>query len=487
MTSLLSFDELISAVNGISIGFAGSTDNFGFTSVVTDSRNVVSGSLFVPLVGQNQDGHKYVPQAAEKGASVVFINNSEYQKNTGKYMDFSGMHKNICIIVVKDTLGALQNAAAAYVAKFPKLIKVGITGSAGKTTTKELTVALLKKKYNVICNEGNFNSETGLPLSVFKIRAEHEVGVFEMGMNRENEIGEIAGVLKPQYAAITNIGTAHIGILGSRQNIAAEKRKIFDYIPASGAAVIPESDDFSEFLGENVKGRIVKYGTSVSTEESGVLFVSDNCLDGTSFTVEGYEVNFKMPGVYNFQNVLAALALARCLGVPADKAAEALNEVEGVSGRTESVPLRLRSGINVTLLKDCYNANPDSMISVMDFCSKLDNVNHKIYVLGDMLELGTRSAEEHARIGAEAVASDPYMLIFIGREMAYAAAAAKSAGFENTLYIQDMDDEGKDLAAQFLIDCTSEGDMILLKGSHGMQMERIIPLISGEESGVANG
>ena len=258
--SLLSIDELLAGVrSSFLVGGNNKKDVFGFSSVVTDSRNVAEGSLFVPLVGQSQDGHKYVESAVEKGASVIFINKTEYDRNKSKYDLISEKNKNLCLVAVPDTLRALQEAAAAYVEKFPSLIKVGITGSSGKTTTKEMVVSVLKQKYNVVYTQGNFNSETGLPLSVFNIRSEHSVGVFEMGMNRVDEIGEIAAVLKPKYALVTNVGTAHIGILGSQENIAAEKRKIFNYIPEDGVAFIPAEDDFKEFLGQNVKGKITYY------------------------------------------------------------------------------------------------------------------------------------------------------------------------------------------------------------------------------------
>jgi UDP-N-acetylmuramoyl-tripeptide--D-alanyl-D-alanine ligase len=486
MNSLLDFDELLNAVSGKAVGFALIEKKFCFSSVVTDSRNVVDGSLFVPLIGQNQDGHNYIPQAIDKGATAVFVASDEYEANSRKYMELAGRNPKILFIVVSDTLHALQDAAAAYVAKFPKLVKIGITGSSGKTTTKEMTVAILKQKYNVVYNEGNFNSETGLPLSVFKIRKDSEIGVFEMGMNRVNEIGEIAAVLKPQYALITNIGTAHIGILGSRENIAKEKRKIFDYIPENGAAFIPASDDFAAFLSEGIKGRIINYGKDISPAESGVTFVSDNGIDGTTFKSGCEEVHLKLPGVYNYQNALGAVALGRYFGVSDLHIKRALESFSPVSGRTETESFELRGGTLVTLVKDCYNANPDSMSKVLSFCGSVKNICHRIYVLGDMLELGKVSAEEHAKVGVEAVMAAPDQIIFIGSEMKYAAAAAKSAGFTNALYIPDSDDNAIELAAQFLIDCAAPGDLLLLKASRGMQLERIIPLV-GISEGNCNG
>jgi UDP-N-acetylmuramoyl-tripeptide--D-alanyl-D-alanine ligase len=486
MNSLLGFEELLNAVSGTFVGLAFDQHKFSFTSVTTDSRSVVPGSLFVPLIGLNQDGHAYIPQAVEKGASVIFVASSEYEKKPGLYMDIAAAHPSLLFVVVLNTLHALQDAAAAYVAKFPELVKVGITGSAGKTTTKEMTVAILKQKYKVVYNEGNFNSETGLPLSVFKIRQGDEIGVFEMGMNRTDEIGEIAAVLKPQYALVTNIGTAHIGILGSRENIAREKRKIFGYIPETGTAFIPASDDFAPFLSEGIKGRIVKYGRSISESVCGVSFVSDDGIDGTVFKVDGEEIHLRLPGMYNYQNALGAIAVGRQFGVSGACIKKALESFMPIAGRTETQLFKICGGACVTLVKDCYNANPDSMEKVLSFCGSVRNIRHRVFVLGDMLELGEKSAEEHAKVGAEAVAASPEQIIFIGGAMKYAAAAAKSAGFVNLLYIPGTDDDSMDLAAQFLIDCLASGDLLLVKASHGIQLERLFPRIALKEE-AANG
>ncbi len=240
IATLLTKTELLKAVNGSQLGNADCV----FDDVQTDSRNVSSEKkcMFVPLMGEFQNGHKYIPDVLAKNASVVLIENKEYSENKEKYNQLVKDNSEVCFVLVENTLTALQNAAEAYVSKkAEKMIRVSITGSSGKTTTKEMMVSVCKAYYgddNVAYTKGNLNSETGLPLSVFKIRGDEKIGIFEMGMNRENEIGEISRVWKSQYGIITNIGTAHIGILGSRENIAREKRKSLDYIPSTGAACI---------------------------------------------------------------------------------------------------------------------------------------------------------------------------------------------------------------------------------------------------------
>ena len=199
--SLLLYEEIVSAVKGNVVLSDFYESKFGkvccFDNVQTDSRNVCKNSLFVPLVGEFQDGHKYVPVAVESGASVVLINNDEYKKNAVIYDDLC-RNKGVLIICVENTLHGLQDAAEKYVSKFPNLTKISVTGSSGKTTTKELLVSVFVSKFGdeVVYTKGNFNSETGLPLSVFNIRENHKFGIFEMGMNREDEIGEISKVLK---------------------------------------------------------------------------------------------------------------------------------------------------------------------------------------------------------------------------------------------------------------------------------------------------
>lgn len=479
--SLLNLNEILSAVDGKFVGNEKNKAEFAFSSVTTDSRNVSDGSLFVPLIGQNQDGHKYIPSAVEKDASVIFVAENEYNSEPEKYYSLAEKNPSLSFIVVKNTLKALQDAAAAYVDKFPSLIKVGVTGSSGKTTTKEMVVSVLKQKFNVVYTQGNFNSETGLPLSVFNIRAEHEVGVFEMGMNRKDEIGEIAAVLKPKYALITNIGTAHIGILGSRKNIAIEKRKIFKYIPQDGVAFIPAEDDFAEFLGENVCGSIVCYGDSVPEEKSGAKYVEDLGLEGTEFSLDGIKIHLKNPGIYNYRNALGACALGKTLGLSAEQIKNGLENVDSVNGRMETSRIFLKNGANVMLIKDCYNANPDSMLSVLDFCSSLKNVNEKIYVLGDMLELGEKSASEHEKVALKAASSNPKLVILVGKEMKSGFVALEKNGLKNAKYIEQHDENAIEQAGKEILMAAKNDDVVLIKASRGIALERIVSVISGEE------
>ena len=475
--SLLSLESVLSATGG-KVLHDKKGCSFYFDDVQTDSRNVRKNSLFVPLVGNFQDGHKFVSESVKKGAGVVFINRSEYEKNPEVYDKISLENENVFIILVENTLYALQNAAEYYVGQFPSLIKVAVTGSSGKTTTKEMIVSILKQKYNVVYTQGNFNSETGLPLSVFKIRKEHEVGVFEMGMNRENEIQEISKVLKPNFAVITNIGTAHIGILKSRENIAREKRKIFDYIDENGTAFIPYNDDFKDFLSENVKGKIEYFGFGYENSSNGIKFLRDRNLGGTDFLLNGTEINLKIPGKYNLEDAFAACLVGKTLGVSECEIKNALENFSNQSSRMEIFDLQLSSGKSVKIIKDCYNANFESMMSVLNLVEKTSVSSRKICVLGDMLELGEKSEEIHRKIARYLDASCFDFVILIGKMMALSSEEISEKSERKLLVFNCSDEnslsEARKNAAEEILKYAEKDDLILFKGSHAMQLEEIL-------------
>ena len=475
--SLLLLDEVLAAVDGIHV-LGG--HNFCFTSVQTDSRNVEKDTLFVPLIGENQDGHKYCQSACEKGASVIFIAQQNFEKNSQYFVDISRLYPDVYFIAVENTMTALQKAAERYVEKFPSLIKIGVTGSSGKTTTKEIAASILSQKYKVITNKGNFNSETGLPLSVFNIREEHEVGLFEMGMNRENEIGEIAAVLKPSYAIVTNIGTAHIGKLGSRENIAREKSKVFDYLNTFGTGFIPKDDDFADFMADYIdgNGHAVFYGQDC---DESVKFLQDKGLDGTEIQIGDYKAVLSLPGKYNFKNALAAIALAKYLSVSDEQIAKGIESLKPMFGRSQVLHGKY------TIVQDCYNANPDSMEKAIDFVSSVTSSRKKIFVLGDMLELGDSSKADHEAAGIQALNSSADLLIFAGDEMksAYEKVISdekfKSAENKTVKYFSGHSDETVQEICNAVTDFAQPGDIILIKASRGMGLERITEKLEGNK------
>ncbi len=470
--SLLTKEELISGTYGSAI--ENGAECF-FTTVVTDSRNVRKNSMFVPLVGEFQNGHKYIPQAIESGASVVLLNQSELDENAAYYNELAKKYSNVLFVAVENTLHGLQDAAEKYVDKFTDLTKVSITGSSGKTTTKEMMVSVAKCHYGdefVVHTQGNLNSETGLPLSVFNIRKNHKIGVFEMGMNRENEIGEISKVLKSQYGIITNIGTAHIGILGSKENIAREKRKSLDYIPSNGAAFVPANDEFADFCTENVKGKIVKFGED-NTDKGrwSIKLIKDEGLFGINFTINGVNVKLPIGGEYNYFDALAVVECAEELGISEEEIKAGLENFKSVSGRMETNQMLTKSGAEITVIKDCYNANPDSMDKLLSFVDKLDNGGRKLLVLADMKELGAKSKEAHEALGQKISEVKPDYTFLIGPEMKAAYEVIKNR--PNVLWFEQNSEEVFDLVVKTINHAVKKNDIVVLKGSNSMKLEKV--------------
>lgn len=484
MESLLTKEELLTAVKGTQLGNA----ICSFNDVQTDSRNVSADKpcMFVPLMGEFQNGHKYIEDVLAKKASVVLINKAEYAAQSAHYNELAANYTGVCFVLVENTLHALQNAAEAYVTKkCGKIILVSITGSSGKTTTKEMMVSVARAHFGeagVAYTYGNLNSETGLPLSVFKIRGDEKIGIFEMGMNRVNEIGEISKVLKSRFGIITNIGTAHIGLLGSRENIAAEKRKSLAYIPADGAAVVGADDDYADFCTQGVCGKIVKFGLNVPVEVSGVRFLEDRGLFGTDFELDGLKVHLPLSGKYNYLNALSVIACAKEIGIPSEDIKKGLENISSISGRMEVKHCKLLNGKKIILIKDCYNANLDSMLKVIDFCGQLKDVEKKLYVLADMKELGAEAKKSHETVGKRVCEVHADKVYLVGPEMKAAESVLSvSVSSDTVRWFDESNDKNFASIADDIFKVACDNDVILLKGSHSMQLEKLVPLLCGSE------
>lgn len=456
---LMSIEELVHATGGICLG--NHAPDEGCTSVVTDSRSVVDGALFVPLMGEARDGHAYIPQALESGARFVFVDTAHGEGSAGMLSQLARQH-NAAIIMVENTLSALQDAARAYVRKFPSIRKIAITGSSGKTTTKELAAAIFSQEYPVIANAGNLNSETGLPLSVFRIRKEHAFGIFELGMNRKGEMHEIAGVLDPDTALVTNIGTAHIGILGSREAIAEEKKSVFSFFTDDCHGFVPEDDDFRDFLVSGNRGSFSRFGM---TATAGLEKTESLGLDGWKISYKGITIQFPMPGPYNLVNAIAAISLAQHYGLAPDTIRKGLESVTPLFGRTE-----IFRG-SVTAVFDYYNANPQSMREAMQFCDELSWDGEKVFILGSMLELGSASREAHRAICLAADRSSASHIVLFGDDMLEAGRETPwnhaSVFFAGTM----------ESLTEHVSSILTHNALVFIKGSRGMALERLRPVL----------
>lgn len=454
-------------------------DKGAVSSVSIDSRTLLPGALFVALIGAVQDGHRYIQAAFEAGAAAAMIARSRWEDPQSELAEIARKFYGI-LLVVEDTLKGLQEAAAYYLDRFPRLLKIGITGSSGKTTTKEILGAMIRHEKTVVMNQGNFNSETGLPLSVFMVRSSHEVGIFELGMNRHGEIEEITGVLKPHIALITNIGSAHIGFFGSKQVIAEEKKAIFSKFSGNECALIPADDPYRDFLAAGVRGRVMLYGLSMM-EALGE--VRDRGIGGFELVWDGVPVRCGLPGAHNLQNILAAAAIAGAVPISSRAIRAGLEAVKGLFGRTEI----LRGP--VTVIQDCYNANPESMTAAIGMCDDLDEVGRRIYVIGSMLELGDRSQEAHRMIGRRLASSKADLVCLYGEETKAALEALQSlegrdhkAPFFHTTRMDEL--------SAFLSGFIRSGDVVLLKGSRTCALERLtegLMAAAGSETPAAKG
>ncbi|UTC65888.1 MULTISPECIES: UDP-N-acetylmuramoyl-tripeptide--D-alanyl-D-alanine ligase [unclassified Treponema] len=455
--SLMTLDELIASSNARLVYKADSSK--AFSSVVIDSRNAKNNSLFIPLRGEKQDGHIYIESALKNGAEVFVVDFDYLEENENQIVSLCKKY-NVSCIAVKNNLKALQDVAAYYLAKFPNLYKVGITGSSGKTTTKEILSSIYSQKYNTVATKGNLNSETGLPLSVFEVRPEHEAGIFELGMNRRGEIAEITKILLPNAAIITNIGTAHIGILGTRQAIAEEKKEIFSCFNDESLGFVPECE-FTEFLKDVPHGSIftVPYEGSSLVER-----VEDAGISGSKIFYKGNEILFPLPGKYNVKNALLCIALAEKNGFSAKEIKSGLEAVRPLFGRSQ-----VARGF-VTYFLDCYNANPDSMKSAIEFCDSINTEYSKHYILASMLELGAESEYEHKKIIGDALKSDADNLYFFGDGI---CSAFENVKISSSKKIYRFKTNQFDALKNRLKENLCKDDFVLLKGSRSMELERL--------------
>jgi len=446
----LSVDEIVKATGGQLLS---SGEGTLFTGVCTNSREARLGSIFFALKGERTDGHLFVPAAVEQGAALCVVENitPDIEKTIGT--------QNCYILKVKDALVALQALAKYYRSKFPAIKMVGITGSSGKTTTKELTAAVLSRLGSTICTSGNLNSEIGLPLSMFTIRSCYEYGVFEMGINHKGEMDALVDVLQPQVGVVTNIGTAHIGILGSQDNIAIEKGKIFSRNPALEAGFVSETDSYADYLHHQVGSRqYFTYGESMAEkfELKGTA--------GSEFVLGKEKIHFPLMGKYNFQNAMAAAAVGRYFGASDTQIKEALEGASAMFGRGE-----LYDVDGIQILCDCYNANFEAVMAVIDFASEAaSSVRRVVFVLGSLLEQGSESDSIHAKIGRKLSYSDAAGIFLFGNEMKAACDALEDAG-KKAFWSADYTELEKKVT-----DFVRAGDLVVVKGSRGMAMERIV-------------
>ncbi len=434
-------------------------------SVFIDSRKVEKGGLFFALKGEKTDGHNFVENAVNNGAACVVID-----KN---HCLISGFSKDpgFSIIAVDNTLKALQTLAKNYRNKFKDISIIGITGSSGKTTTKELLAAILDKVAPTVMNEGNLNSETGLPLSLFNIRDNHKYGVFELGINHTGEMDVLSDILRPDYAILTNVGTAHIGLLGSKEKIAEEKMKIFHTHKNLKKGIVYEKDDFAEVIKEKYKDKIEYFGFE---SQKDYFSYEDNGLEGNIIFLEKEKIIFSLIGRHNLLNAAAVIKMAKILNISDSKIKKGVEKVASFFGRGE-----VFSG-NITIIFDGYNSNKESVKAIVDFISTLSWHGRKIILLGSILELGDKSEEIHSSIIDYAIKNSDASLFLYGKEFEKSYKNRVKTG--KFIFCSSDFEEMKDALLAYI----KEGDLIVLKGSRGMALERFLEIIKKNNRMVIN-
>lgn len=442
---MMQLSTIAKAVNGQLLG---ADDNV--TSVGTDSRHIINNQLFVAIKGDKFDGNRFAETAIEQGAAAALVSDAQTTARP--------------VIVVTDTRLALGQLAKFWRNQF-ELPLVAITGSNGKTTTKEMLTAILgaatKDPQKVHATVGNFNNDIGLPLTLLQLRKEHAYAVIEMGMNHLGEIDYLTHIAQPDVALINNAGTAHIGELGSRDNIAKAKAEIFNGLSANGIAVINADDAFSAFWQSlNVGKKVITFGFNQSADVR-ATYAEIEGLSQVQLTTPAGNISFKLNvlGKHNISNALAASAAAVALGVTNQDIASGLQNMQAVHGRLER-----KLGLNDSMLiDDTYNANPDSMQAAIDVLAATNK--HTVFVMGDMGELGADAAAMHAEIGLYAKQKGITYLLAFG-ELSAKAATAFGEGAQHFLTLDEVIAKAKTLMQKEVI--------ILIKGSRLMKMERVV-------------
>lgn len=424
--------------------------------IVIDSRKIEEDGVFIATRGERVDGHDFIPGVAEKKALGVVC------EKVPKDCD-------IPYILVEDSLKALRDIAEFYRARL-SIPVIGITGSVGKTSTKEMIASVLSEKFNTLKTEGNFNNEIGLPLTVLRIRQEHEAAVLEMGISDFGEMHRLSKIAKPDICVMTNIGQCHLENLGSREGILKAKSEIFDHMNPEGYIFVNGDDDMLlRIKGKNGR-KPVHFGMDPANEVYASNIVNKGLLGSQAVIHMGlsvFKTDIPLPGIHMVNNALAAAAVGDCLGLSKEQIRAGILKVKSVGGRSCVIPMS-----DHTVIDDCYNANPVSVKAAIDLLDMA--IGRKVAVLGDMFELGEREKELHGEVGAYAADKETDVLICVGKLSRYMYEGAVCRNKKSEIHYFETRDEMLGSLKEIL----RSGDNILVKASHGMQFEKVVEFLT---------
>ncbi len=429
-------------------------------SVVLDSRQVTVGGVFAATVGERVDGHSFVESVFEKGAVLAIVQREP--EDTEQWP---------CYLVVEDTLQALKDIAEAY-RKTLRIPVIGITGSVGKTSTKEFIAGVLSEKYNVLKTQGNYNNEIGVPLTLLRIREEHEAAVIEMGISDFGEMHRLSKMSRPDIAVITNIGQCHLENLKDRDGVLKAKTEIFDFMSPTGKICLNGDDDKLRTVTAP-EGREIRF-FGVQSKEANAVYATEVVSKGLwgseavlhNAQGESFNAEIPLPGAHMVLNATAAACVAELLGLTAEEIQAGLKKVAAIGGRNNLIRTAA-----YTLIDDCYNANPVSMKAGVELLCMADT--ETVAILGDMFELGVNSDAMHAGVGTYAAEKRVDRIICVGENSRHMYEAAVKAGGSCVTYFSTREEL---LAAlrENAEDLLPKGSTVLIKASHGMKFSEVV-------------
>ena len=459
--ALFTLAEVARATKGCLVSGRAQAVNKPVRRVWTDSRTSRPGDLFVALTGDRFDGHQFLGDAFKKGAvaALVRVGSSGYDRSTA--MD--------PVIEVEDTLRAFQDLAAHHRRRFVIPV-VAVSGSNGKTTTKEMIGRVLSERFKTLVTSANYNNQIGVPQTLLGLTTHHRAAVIEMGISGFGEMTRLCEIAAPTHGVLTNIGPTHLATLGNIEGVARAKGELLQALPPTGTAILNADDAFFHLLARWVKGPLLSFGFGAQAQVRAVrVQVEGPASSSVSVVTPGrkdpFSLRLKIAGRHNIANALAAIAVGTALGIGVAAIRDGLGRYRSTAMRSE-----LRRWRGVTILNDCYNANPASLRAALQWLAEAKATSRGFAVLGDMLELGPEAAEMHREIGREIPSFADYLLT-VGTLGAEIAAGALAAGMKPDHVIPAT---AHDELAERLRTLARKGDVVLLKGSRGARMERVL-------------
>jgi UDP-N-acetylmuramoyl-tripeptide--D-alanyl-D-alanine ligase len=443
--------------------------------ISTDSRAIRPGDLFVALKGERFDGHQFVPAVLAGGAAGAIVHD-QYRLPEGVA---GGKATQGCatpfLLGVRDTLFAYQQLATHHRSRFDIPV-VAVTGSNGKTTTKDMVASVLAQRWNVLKTERNFNNRVGVPATIFRITSRHEAAVIEMGVDQKGQTTRLCEIVRPTIGLITNIGPDHLEFFGSMEGSAQAKAELLDFLPADGAAILNADDVYFDYLAARARCRVVSFGFADKADVRAV-HVKTDVRHGTMFRlllpgkVRHIIVRMKVHGTHNVTNALAAAAVGVVLNLPGAVIAQGLARFRPAEMRSQ---VMAHQGVHI--INDCYNANPASMQAAIQLLAQWSPARERIAVLGDMLELGMETQRLHRDLGRFLATHNISRLIVAGSLGREIAEGARQGGMASTRIAETIDAVA---AADLLKTIVQQGDVVLVKASRGMKMEQVVQTVMG--------